>query len=198
MNLKEAMDMPNIRSEDSGQIIVRLPERTRRALNIIVRHKNEKNPGAKFSANSVIRHVVESHISKYMEENPDVIDMILKDIRDRIKRGEFKGVSKNNLWGGADVGVLPRSKATQKQDISEMSFYGNSDILVISDYAQEISALFYELGETFFSKIDYYSKLEFYGRLAEAANRQIKVSDDLGVLLAMLDEIDKMRKEKFI
>ncbi|MEA4873403.1 MAG: hypothetical protein VB076_11425 [Synergistaceae bacterium] len=190
--------MPNIRSEDSGQIIVRLPERTRRALNIIVRHKNEKNPGAKFSANSVIRHVVESHISKYMQENPDVIDMILEDIRDRIKRGAFKGVSQNNLWGGADVGVLPKSKATKKQDSSESSFYGNSDILVISDYAQEISALFYELGETFFSKIDYYSKLEFYGRLAEAANRQIKVSDDLGVLLAMLDEIDKMRKEKFI
>ena len=50
----------------------------------------------------------------------------------------------------------------------------------------------------FFGKIDYYSKYEFYGRLAEAANRQIKISDDLGVLLAMLDEIDKMRKEKFI
>ena len=89
--------MPNIRSEDSGQIIVRLPERTRRALNIIVRHKNEKNPGAKFSANSVIRHVIESHIDKYMKENRDVIDMILEDIRGRIKRGEFKGVSKNNL-----------------------------------------------------------------------------------------------------
>ena len=59
-------------------------------------------------------------------------------------------------------------------------------------------SLFYELGDTFFGKIDYYSKYEFYGRLAEAANRQIKVSDDLGVLLAMLDEIDKMRKENFI
>jgi len=192
------MDMPNIRSDDSGQIIVRLPERTRRALNVIVRHKNEKNPGAKFSANSVIRHVVESHIDNYMKQNPDVIDMILDDIRDRIKRGEFKGTSKNNLWGGADVGVMPKSKATKKQEDSKMSFYGGGDILVISDYAQEISALFYELRDTFFSKIDYFSKLEFYGRLAEAANRQIKVSDDLGVLLAMLEEIDKMRKEKFI
>ena len=190
--------MPNIRSEDSGQIIVRLPERTRRALNVIVRHKNEKNPGAKFSANSVIRHVIESHIDKYMKENRDVIDMILEDIRGRIKRGEFKGVSKNNLWGGADVGVLLKTKTAQKQGTSKTAFYGRSDIFVISDYAQEISALFYELGDTFFGKIDYYSKLEFYGRLAEAANKQIKVSDDLGVLLAMLDEIDKMRKEKFI
>ena len=190
--------MPNIRSEDSGQIIVRLPERTRRALNIIVRHKNEKNPGAKFSANSVIRHVIESHIDKYMKENRDVIDMILEDIRGRIKRGEFKGVSKNNLWGGADVGVLLKTKTAQKQGTSKTAFYGRSDVFVISDYAQEISALFYELGDTFFGKIDYYSKYEFYGRLAEAANRQIEVSDDLSVLLAMLDEIDKMRKEKFI
>ena len=124
--------------------------------------------------------------------------LILEDIRGRIKRGEFKGTSMNNLWGGADVGVLPKTKATKKQEASKMSFYGRSDIFVISDYAQEISALFYELGDIFFGKIDYYSKLEFYGRLAEAANKQIKVSDDLGVLLAMLDEIDKMRKEKFI
>lgn len=189
--------MPNVHSKDSGQLIVRLPERTRRALNSVVRHKNERTPGAKFSANSIIRMLIKDYLSSYIKNNPEITDLILEDAKSRIMRGEFKGVAHDKLWGGAGVIVLTNTAESYKeQEESRNGFYGHNDIYVFSDHAAEISALFYELRDTCAGEIDSANKYEFYGRIAKAANEQIKKADNVtDVLLAMLRVVGDMRKE---
>jgi len=54
--------MPNQYARDSTQLLVRLPEQMKRDLYRAVEKLNEKNPGAMYSANSVVRALIEKFI----------------------------------------------------------------------------------------------------------------------------------------
>lgn len=78
-----------------------------------------------------------------------------------------------NAWGGADV-VISRSPAPKT--IGEQ-FYPKPRY-VVTEFALELSWLFVALRDAFYaeSRLDGCSKIEFFGRLANAANRYLKRS----------------------
>ena len=66
---------------------------------------------------------------------------------------------------------------------------GSTDIIVETEHAGQVSNLFFALKKIFADDIDYSSKYEFYGRLADAANGQLKYSDNFDAIrTAMVDE----------
>jgi hypothetical protein len=79
-----------------------------------------------------------------------------------------------SLWGGADVmirKVAPRPKTGD-------SFYPEPRV-VVTEHAGEISWMFEKLRDAFYSedRLDGCSKIEFFGRLANAVLRAIAHSD---------------------
>ena len=118
---------------------------------------------------------------------------------DRIARQIAQGdlPRAKQLWGGADVVI-----ADHEPKKTEGGFYPEPRY-VVTDSAFELSWLFESLRDIFYdaSLIDSCSKIEFFGRLANAANRYLlreanKTADGLvsAVLhegYAILDEIDE-------
>jgi len=79
----------------------------------------------------------------------------------------------NKAWGGADVVIALRSKPLGRSD----SFYPEPRS-VVSPHALELSWLFEGLRDAFHAenRIDSQMKIEFFGRLANAANRCLRKS----------------------
>jgi hypothetical protein len=80
-------------------------------------------------------------------------------------------------WGGADV-IITKNKPKR----SNNSFYPDPRF-VVTEYSLELSWLFEKLRDAFYSKslIDGCSKIEFFGRLANAANRYILRNSKINV-----------------
>lgn len=100
-------------------------------------------------------------------------------------------------WGGADVIIATR--AWETHGYSEPRF-------VVTPYALEISWLFERLKDAFYAenRLDSCSKIEFFGRLANAANRFISLSQQMSshdlyqaVLKEANDIYDEMEKGMF-
>ena len=89
---------------------------------------------------------------------------------ERVLEGPLLPKAKSE-WGGADV-VLTR-KAPSK---STETGFSPTPRHVVTAYALELSWLFEELRDAFYAeqRLDGCSKIEFFGRLANAANRCIK------------------------
>ena len=103
--------------------------------------------------------------------------------------------NKCSLWGGADVVI--GFKAGPEQ--TENSFYP-APRGVYSVHARELSWLFHSLRDAFAveSLLDGCTKIEFYGRLANAANSQLRAEPDVSahrLCGAVLDEAVKMYGE---
>lgn len=79
-------------------------------------------------------------------------------------------------WGGADV-VITRKRPPKS---AEVGFYPEPHY-VITEHSLELSHLFEKLRDAFYAeeRLDGCSKIEFFGRLANAANRCIKRSPSL-------------------
>jgi hypothetical protein len=90
-------------------------------------------------------------------------------------RGE---IGKTILWQGADVVILAELPGE-----SEPGFYPDP-LFVRSDFAEELSWLFYELKAAFDDQIDFENKFYFYGTLAETA---ILYCDRLGEKEVLVD-----------
>ena len=73
----------------------------------------------------------------------------------------------------------------------------NPPIVVETKYAQELSWLMAQFKEGLFDVITYFSKADFYGRLAEAANSYLLVKEDdkRGLLMAVLLEATVLTAE---
>ena len=73
-------------------------------------------------------------------------------------------------WGGADV-VISRNAPTRQAN----DFYPDPRY-VVTRYDREVSWLFEKLRDAFYAenRLDSCSKIEFFGRLANAANRCIR------------------------
>ena len=73
----------------------------------------------------------------------------------------------------------------------------NPPIVVETRYAQELSWLMAQFRDGLFDVITYFSKGDFYGRLAEAANAYLLVREDdkRGLLMAVLMEATMLTAE---
>ncbi|MBX3007620.1 MAG: hypothetical protein KF816_06285 [Melioribacteraceae bacterium] len=101
-------------------------------------------------------------------------------------------------WGGADVIIEKRldedTKAWIEDQSTVFSFQKTETTrqVVITEYSKELSWLFYQLKKIFSSRIDYVSKYEFYGSLAQSAIEYLsknKESENIKeLLLAVLNK----------
>jgi len=78
----------------------------------------------------------------------------------------------NKLFAGAGVIVCAPDEDPQVE----------SATLIQTKHAPEVSRLLYAIREVFSSSIDHFDKYAFFGRLADAANRQIAQDDELELL----------------
>jgi len=102
--------------------------------------------------------------------------MALEKLEHRIQTGGIpKRASKVGEWGGADVIITKQLDENTKRwlgdDAIVISFQNTEPRrrAVITEYSRELSWLFYRLKRIFSGKIDYISKYEFYGTLAQSA-----------------------------
>lgn len=133
-----------------------------------------------------------------MNKNPDSLpkdtrNQLLNDLRERILKG---GIQKaDQEWGGADVAIV---QALPERTGEE--FYPDPRF-IITKFSLELSWLFEEIVKIFTGKLDYMSRYEFYGLLAEAAEKyKIKLNDKdcMGMLIAVLDEVDSIPESFYI
>lgn len=126
----------------------------------------------------------------------------LNKLENLIRRGEWQHERSTELWSGADV--IVRSKLTDELTAWESDDHlvvdadglqQSSKVLVISKHAKHISALIYALTEIFDAYLDFANKYSFFGRLGKRAKAYIADDDNLGVLLAMIDEARLMAYE---
>jgi hypothetical protein len=92
------------------------------------------------------------------------------------------------LGGGAGVVI----SATPPPTLAEPDFYPDPQYVVIQ-HAKKLSWLFIKLRDAFSGVIDHYSRFQFYGRLADAADRYANAMPPEsptveGLLVAVLDE----------
>ena len=115
----------------------------------------------------------------------------LKDQLTRLRNQVLAGaIGTARDWGGADVVIGPPPRPVPTAD----GFYPDRDY-VATKHHRELSWLFEQLRDLFVPYIDYMNKYEFYGRLADSANRFIvKYGDEeqRNVIQAVLHEAESM------
>jgi len=114
----------------------------------------------------------------------------LIDLRGQIRQGLAGGAER--LWRGADVVI-----AEEPPEPSGGGFFPEPRA-VVTPYAHQLSGLFESLRDLFSPVLDGNTKIEFYGRLANAANRFIAAhgNDDLrGLLEAVVEEAARILDE---
>ena len=100
----------------------------------------------------------------------------IKDLEHRIENSDISMEAKPaKEWGGADVIIKEKLDANTEKWLGEqpsvVSFQKTEPRrrAVITGYSKELSWLFYQLRDLFSGKIDYISKYDFYGLLAQSA-----------------------------
>jgi len=87
------------------------------------------------------------------------------------------------LWGGADVIVTDVMPETLKSGFRHEARY------VVTPFAHQLSWLIVQMWEAFKPFMDGTTKIEFFGRLANAANRQIAGSENAEHADDLLDAV---------
>jgi len=104
------------------------------------------------------------------------IQEMLNRLEEQVKSEDISGKAASTLdWAGADVII----KKSTNPELEEWALKGGLVLgfqnkapkrrLVITKYSKELSWLFEQLKHVFSHKIDYASKYDFYGSLAESA-----------------------------
>lgn len=112
-----------------------------------------------------------------------------------------KKASETREWGGADV-IISKSMNKQIQE-----WVGNDNIVisfqdmtprrraVITEYSKELSWLFEQLRDIFSEEIDFVSKYDFYGLLAQSAIDYLETNkDDLEMKDLLLTVINASKR----
>jgi hypothetical protein len=134
------------------------------------------------------------------DRNEMKLDLLrqIGDLKQRIETTDISSAAEAvDEWGGADVIIqktldpdIERWLGDQATVISLQSTEPRRRA-VITKYSRELSWLFYELGGVFFEEIDYASKYDFYGRLAQSAIDYLasneEIQDAKGLLLTVLN-----------
>lgn len=114
----------------------------------------------------------------------------LEELTNLVSTGKF-GSSRD--WGGAGVLIGPPPRPVPATE----GFYPDPDYVATKNH-RELSWLFEQLRDLFNPYVDFVNKFEFYGRLADAANRFIAKNGDESkrdILRAVLHEADSMLVE---
>ena len=127
-----------------------------------------------------------------MKDEFEKTRLALLSIAERIQKGDYPHNRQN--WGGADVVIT--SKAPKP---TEGGFYPEPRY-VVTQFSRELSWLFEEMRNTFAPFLDGCNKIEFYGRLANMANRyqqrlKGKEEREKDLLLAVLHDAFAMLEE---
>jgi hypothetical protein len=121
----------------------------------------------------------------------DEIIQSLNELENQIKQGS---IGRSRPWGGADVVIGPPPSPIQ----TENSFYPDSRYVATVHFA-ELSWLFEQLRDRFTKGIDGANKSEFYGRLANMANRFTTRNGDqensMPLLLAVMHQAFSIAEE---
>lgn len=119
----------------------------------------------------------------YMKKD---LEKQLDNIEKQIRSGQIKEASMHvEEWGGADVIITntltEESKKWRDQNNLVISTQKPQPKrrLVITEYSKELSWLFIQLKYVFSEKIDYISKYDFYGCLAQAALDYLDSNEDV-------------------
>lgn len=122
---------------------------------------------------------------------------ILENLKAEVLENSF-GLDNKTLFEGADVMIA--DIASPKEEIAKRQEYAKEfgEVLVVSKYAYQISALMFTLRDMFYEekKVDYLNKYYFFGELAKAAQNSIDTEgDSQKALLYMLDRAIELNKE---
>lgn len=118
----------------------------------------------------------------------------LADISTQIENQKYRSNTPRVEWAGADVIIT----SAARQSTKSAGFYPEPRT-VVTPFSKELSWLFSRLGDVFTRLIDGTSKIEFYGRLANAArdyqNAVNGDGNDKDILMAVLYEAVMMLEE---
>ena len=126
-------------------------------------------------------------------------------LRNQITSSNYKQkVNPNEMWGGADVLIRKEMNAELSQwqgneniVISFQNFTPHRQV-VVTEYAAELTWLFYQLGQIFSDQIDFSSKYDFYGFLAYSSRKYIQQNPSNGsceqLLLSVLSALENQQK----
>ena len=138
--------------------------------------------------NSLRDTILNDDIKKIAREN-DEIQFLLSNYK--------KGKS---IWSGADVVIAEKASKDLKNWIGNqplvISFQVSEPMrrLVITQHAIELSWLFIQLRELYRNRIDYLSKYDFYGELAQKAIDIIQETEDECSYQELLFEVLRLSK----
>tara|TARA_Y100000768_G_C23855575_1_gene623163 strand:+ start:443 stop:913 length:471 start_codon:yes stop_codon:yes gene_type:complete len=134
---------------------------------------------AKLSNDELIRRlnelrevIVNDDILKIAREDEEIQDLLYE-----YKKGK-------SIWGGADVIISEKTSKELNNWLGNqplvISFQTSAPTrkLVVTQHAVELSWLFIQLRELYRDRIDYISKYDFYGELAQKAIDIVKETDD--------------------
>ena len=115
----------------------------------------------------------------------------LKDLREKVLGPDISAIAMGSMFFNQD-GVIVTDDV-EDEYIPE----NNPPIVVETQYAQELSWLLAQFKDGLFEVMTYFSKGDFYGRLAEAANAYLLVREDdrRGLLMAVLLEATVLTAE---
>ncbi|GAW28572.1 gamma-glutamylcyclotransferase family protein [Carboxydocella sp. ULO1] len=125
----------------------------------------------------------------------------LKKLAEKIQQGQWPKLARGeHLWQGADVIIAPKLTESLKEwagdDCLVLDWSGlhrKNRVLIISEHARELSALFYTLRDLCNDFIDFSNKYYFYGQLTLQARAAITAGADLQtILLAVVAEAQKL------
>jgi hypothetical protein len=112
-------------------------------------------------------------------------EKLLLEIEKHIVNGDVSNLSKDTEeWGGADVVIHcvmdenDRRWIQNQPMVISMQLLEPKRRLVVTKYAKELSWLFYQMKNAAVNKIDYISKYDFYGILAQTAINFIELNKE--------------------
>lgn len=117
----------------------------------------------------------------------------LKDLREKVLGADISAIAMGSMLFNQD-GVIVTDDI-EEEFIPE----NNPPVVVETQYAQELSWLLAQFRDGLFEVITNFSKGDFYGRLANAANAYLLVREDdkRGLLMAVLMEATVLTAESF-
>ena len=150
---------------------------------------------AKLSNDELIRRlnelrevIVNDDISKIARDDEEVQNLLYE-----YKKGK-------SIWGGADVIISEKTSKELNNWLGNqplvISFQTSAPVrrLVVTQHAVELSWLFIQLRELYTDRIDYISKYDFYGELAQKAIDIVKETDDKCSYRELLFEVLRTSK----
>lgn len=109
-------------------------------------------------------------------------------------------------WGGADVMILGRMDQSSKDWVGTQPIVISAQKLapkrrvVVTKFSRELSWLFCQLRDIFSERIDYVSKYDFYGLLAQSAieylERNQGTETSTGLLIAVVEQAESWLGEE--